>query len=96
MDNYVTHKHRTVKSWRVKHPRFHLHFTPTSAPWLNMAKRNFREITDKRIRRGVFTSVAELEAAINEYIAAHSANPKPFIREKVTRARAFLHKFTSN
>ena len=104
VDNYATHKHHKVKDWLVKHPRFHMHFTPTSSSWLNMVERFFRDITDKRIRRGVFTSVPELEAAINEYIAAHNANPKPFIwtakasdiLAKVTRARAALHKITSN
>ena len=104
VDNYATHKHPEVKQWLEKHPRFHLHFTPTSASWLNMVERFFRDITDKRIRRGVFSSVAELEAAIREHINAHNANPKPFIwtatardiLAKVTRARAVLHKITSN
>ena len=87
----------------AKHPRFHMHFTPTSSSWLNMVERFFRDITDKRIRRGVFTSVAELEGAINEYIAVHNAKPKPFIwtatasdiLAKVTRARSVLNKCTS-
>jgi transposase len=104
VDNYATHKHPEVQAWLVKHPRFHIHFTPTSASWLNMVERFFRDITDKRIRRGVFASVAELEAAIDAYIAAHNANPKPFIwtakakdiLAKVTRARAVLNKNTSN
>lgn len=104
VDNYATHKHPEVRAWLEKHPRFHLHFTPTSSSWLNMVERFFRDITDQRIRRGVFTSVAELEAAINEYIAAHNAKPKPFIwtakasdiLAKVTRARASLNKCTSN
>src|SRR6202165_235992 len=95
-DNYATHKHPEVQAWLAKHPRFHMHFTPTSSSWLNMGERFFRDITDKRIRRGVFTSVPELEAAINDYIAVHNANPKPFIwtakasdiLAKVTRARA--------
>ena len=103
VDNYATHKHLKVKAWLAKHPRFHMHFTPTSSSWLNMVERFFRDITDKRIRRGVFTSVPELEAAINEYIAAHNAKPKPFIwtakasdiLAKVTRARVALHKSTS-
>ena len=94
-DNYATHKHPEVQAWLAKHPRFHMHFTPTSSSWLNMVERFFRDITDKRIRRGVFTSVPELEAAINDYIAVHNANPKPFIwtakasdiLAKVTRAR---------
>ncbi|MDP3609321.1 MAG: IS630 family transposase [Methylophilus sp.] len=104
VDNYATHKHPEVKAWLAKHPRFHIHFTPTSSSWLNMVERFFRDITDKRIRRGVFTSVAELEAAIDEYIAVHNAKPKPFIwttkasdiLAKVTRARATLNKCTSN
>jgi transposase len=84
-DNYATHKHPTVQEWLVKHPRFNMHFTPTSASWLNMVERFFRDITDKRLRRGVFTSVPELVAAINEYIAHHNINPKPFIWTKSAR-----------
>lgn len=103
VDNYATHKHPEVKAWLAKHQRFHIHFTPTSSSWLNMVERFFRDITDKRIRRGIFTSVPELENAINEYIALHNANPKPFIwttkatdiLAKVTRARAALNKRTS-
>ena len=103
-DNYATHKHAEVKAWLAKNPRFHMHFTPTSASWLNMVERFFRDITDKRIRRGVFKSVTELKTAINEYIEAHNENPKPFIwtakasdiLAKVTRARATLNKSTSN
>jgi transposase len=81
-DNYATHKHPAVQEWLAKHPRFHIHFTPTSASWLNMVERFFRDITVNRLRRGVFASVAELEAAINEYVAHHNANPKPFIWTK--------------
>jgi transposase len=103
VDNYATHKHPEVKAWHAEHPRFHMHFTPTSSSWLNMVERFSRDITDKRIRRGVFSNVAELEAAIKEYIAVHNQNPKPFlwtakasdILAKVTRARAVLHKCTS-
>ncbi len=81
-----------------------MHFTPTSSSWLNMVERFFRHITDKRIRRGVFKSVADLKAAIAEYIAVHNAKPKPFIwtakasdiLAKVTRARAVLNKSRSN
>jgi transposase len=79
VDNYATHKHPEVLAWLAKHPRFHMHFTPTSSSWLNMVERFFRDITDKRIRRGVFKSVPDLKAAIDEYIAAHNANPKAFI-----------------
>ena len=84
-DNYATHKHPLVQQWLNKHPRFHLHFTPTSASWLNMVERFFRDITTERLRRGVFTSVPELESAINEYIAHHNTNPKPFIWTKSAR-----------
>ncbi len=84
-DNYATHKHPVVQKWLAKHPRFVMHFTPTSASWLNMVERFFRDITVKRLRRGVFTSVPELEAAIDEYIAHHNTNPKPFIWTKTAR-----------
>ena len=94
VDNYATHKHPNVQTWLAQHPRFTVHFTPTSSSWLNLVERWFREITDKRIRRGVFRSVAELEAAITEYLSTHNAAAKPFIwtssaekiLEKVTRA----------
>lgn len=79
LDNYSTHKHENVEKWLAKHPRFHLHFTPTSASWLNLVERWFREITDKQIRRGVFCSVKELEAAIQEFIDTWNGNPRPFI-----------------
>jgi transposase len=80
-DNYATHKHKhpKVKEWLTKHPRFHVHFTPTSASWLNMVERFFRDITTQRLRNGVFRSVPELTAAIKEYIAVHNENPKPFV-----------------
>lgn len=78
-DNYATHKHPKVKEWLAKHPRFHIHFTPTSASWLNMVERFFRDLTTRRLRNGVFRSVPELTAAIKEYIQVHNKNPKPFI-----------------
>ena len=78
VDNYATHKHPAVKHWLAKHPRFHLHFTPTSSSWLNLVERWFAEITRKRIRRGTFRSVGELVAAIETYITLNNANPKPF------------------
>jgi transposase len=78
-DNYATHKHPTVQQWLDKHPRFHMHFTPTSASWLNMVERFFRSISTDRLERGVFRSVEELTDAIDEYIAVHNLNPKPFI-----------------
>ena len=78
-DNYATHKHPKVTEWLAKHPRFHVHFTPTSASWLNMVERFFRDITTERLRTGVFRSVPDLIAAIKEYIALHNKNPKPFV-----------------
>jgi transposase len=79
VDNYGTHKHPRVKSWLRRHPRFHLHFIPTSSSWLNLVERWFREITDKRIRRGIFRSVPELITAIAEYLDNHNQNPKVFV-----------------
>jgi transposase len=98
VDNYSTHKHANVKAWLKRHPRFHVHFTPTASSWLNLVERWFREITDKRIRRGVFQSVKQLVAAIDVYIEEHNENPRSFvwtakaetILEKVRRARAVL------
>ena len=98
VDNYATHKTPAVKRWLKAHSRFHLHFTPTSASWLNMVERFFAEITRTRIRRGVFTSVAELKSAIMDYLENHNADPKPFIwtksageiLEKVARAKQAL------
>jgi transposase len=103
VDNYATHKHPKVKSWLARHKRFHLHFIPTSSSWLNLVERWFREITTKRIRRGVFQSVEQLIAAIEAYIADHNSDPRPFvwtaktkgILEKVARARAVLDKIAS-
>ena len=102
-DNYSAHKHPSVNAWLQRHKRFHMHFTPTSASWLNMVERFFRDITERRIRRGAFRSVPELIAAIDEYIHGHNLAPKPFIwtakasdiLEKVTRARRSLHKVAS-
>src|SRR5881628_1201305 len=79
VDNYGTHKHPRVQSWLKRHPRFHLHFIPTSSSWLNMVERWFREITDRRIRRGSFQNVPDLIAAINQYIQTHNQNPKVFV-----------------
>src|SRR6202453_4112280 len=98
VDNYATHKTPALKRWLKAHPRFHLHFTPTSASWLNMVERFFAEITRDRIRRGAFKSVAELKSAILEYLENHNADPKPFvwtksageILEKVARAKQVL------
>ena len=82
LDNYSTHKTELIRKWLLKHPRYHLHFTPTSASWINQVERWFAEITRQQIRRGTYRSVRELEAAIKEYIAAYNDNPKPFIWTK--------------
>ena len=103
-DNYHTHKHEKVQRWLAKHPRFHMHFIPTSSSWLNLVERWFREITDKRIRRGVFRSVRELTEAIMEYVEHHNGNPETFswsakaedILAKIARARAVLNNVQSN
>src|SRR5437016_765842 len=98
-DNYATHKHPKVQRWLQRHPRFHLHFTPTSASWLNMVERFFRDLTQNRLRRGVFRDLEELIMAIGTYIDRHNENPKPFIwtaraadlPEKVNRVRRPLN-----
>ena len=98
VDNYATHKKQEVHDWLVKHPRFHFHFIPTSSSWLNLIERWFAEITNQRIRRGIFRSVNDLERAIIEYIQHNNADPKPFvwtksadaIIEKVNRGKAML------
>ncbi len=82
LDNYGTHNHPNVKKWLARRPRFHLHFTPTSSSWLNLVERFFGELTRKRIRRGVFQSVPQLVATIEEYIQINNKNPKPFIWTK--------------
>ena len=78
LDNYATHNHPNVKAWLAKHPRFELHFTPTSSSWLNMVEIFFSQLTDKAIRRGIFHSVPDLIDAIQTYLAAHNENPEPF------------------
>jgi putative transposase len=100
VDNYATHKHPTVRAWLDKHPRFQLHFTPTSSSWLNLVERWFRELTDKALRRGVFHSVPDLIASIEEYLNAHNDDPRPYvwtataesILAKVARGRIALEK----
>ncbi|MGO9044209.1 MAG: IS630 family transposase, partial [Mycobacterium sp.] len=100
LDNYATHKHEDVRAWLAKHPRFHLHFTPTSSSWLNLVERWFWELTDKALRRGVFHSVPDLVASIQEYIDAHNDDPRPYvwtataesILAKVARGRITLEK----
>ncbi len=104
VDNYGTHKHLKVKRWLKRHPRFHIHFIPTSSSWLNIIERWFRDLTDKRIRRGTFRSVPELIQAIMDYITQHNDNSKSFvwtakvddILAKVSRARAVLNNVSSD
>jgi transposase len=98
LDNYGTHNHPNVKAWLARHPRFHLHFTPTSSSWLHLVERWFRNLTGKAIRRGVFRSVPDLIAAIDAYLDASNNDPAPFIwtatadqiLEKVRRGRVTL------
>jgi transposase len=98
IDNYATHKHPKVQRWLARHPRFHVHFTPTSSSWLNMVERFFRDLTQRRLRRGVFRDIEELVLAISGYIDQHNDHPKPFIwtatasdiLAKVARARKAL------
>jgi transposase len=99
-DNYATHKHERVQRWLEAHKRFHVCFTPTSACWLNMVERFFRDLTENQLRRGVFQDLEQLITTIGNYIDHHNKNPKPFIwtakasdiLEKVTRAQAALNK----
>jgi transposase len=103
LDNYATHKHPDVVKWLAKHPRFHLHFTPTSSSWLNLVERWFRDLTDKAIRRGVFGSVPDLISAIESYLEANNDDPKPLvwtataqsILDKVRRGRRTLEAIAS-
>jgi len=103
LDNYATHKHPKVKSWLKRHPRFHMHFTPTGSSWLNLIERWFRELTDKRVRRGVFKSVKELVQAIIDFIQGHNQDPRPLvwtakphdILAKIGRARTSLNKMAT-
>ena len=98
VDNYATHKHPKVRAWLERHPRFHFHFTPTSASWLNAVEGFFAKLTRQRLKRGAFTGVADLQAAINRYLAETNDNPKPFvwtadpdaIIEKVRRGKQTL------
>ena len=98
VDNYGTHTHPAVRAWLKRRPRFTLHFTPTSSSWLNLVERWFRELTEKRLRRGAFGSVEQLQEAIQEFIDAHNENPRPFvwtasvnaILKKVGRCKAIL------
>ena len=93
LDNYATHKHPKVLAWLTRHPRWTFHFTPTSASWLNAVENFFSKMTRQRIRRGVFRSIVDLQAAINAYLAEHNANPKPFVWTKTAEAiLAKLHR----
>ena len=102
-DNYATHKHVKVQAWFARNPRFHCHFTPTSASWLNMVERFFRDLSERRLKRGVFGSVTALQQAVEEYIAHSNQHPSPYIwtakgadiLAKVTRARRKLDKLQS-
>ena len=102
-DSYSTHKTPAVKAWLAKHPRFKLHFIPTSSSWLNLVERLFAEITRQKIRRGVFKSVDDLKAAIEAWIDDRNAKPEPFkwtakaatILEKNARARRVLREVVS-
>jgi len=78
LDNYATHKTEPVKRWLAKHPRYHVHFTPTSASWLNVVERFFAKLTTRQIRRGTYSSVAQLETVIMDYLDQHNEHPKPF------------------
>ena len=103
VDNYATPTHPTVLRWLARHPRFHVHFIPTSRSWLNLIERWFRDLTTRRLRRGVFRHVRELIAAIEQYIAHHNSHPRVFtwvakveeILAKIGRARTALHKTAS-
>ena len=98
VDNYATHKHPKVRAWLARHPRFHFHFTPTSASWLNAVEGFFATLTKRRLQRGVFKGIVDLQAAINRFLDEHNENPKPFvwaadphaIIEKVRRGKQVL------
>lgn len=100
VDNYATHKHQKVKRWLLKHPRFHIHYTPTSCSWLNLVERFFSEITTKRIRRGIFRSVLELIQAIDEYLELYNVKAKPFVwtktADKIIKKLAPLYDMVDN
>ncbi len=103
-DNYATHKHPKVQRWLARHPRFHMHFTPTSSSWLNLVERWFRELTQRRLRRGSFRNVKQLIATIEDYVEHHNNHARGYrwtdqaddILAKVGRARATLDKITSD
>ena len=82
LDNYATHKTPLIQRWLARHPRFHVHFTPTHGSWLNLVERWFALLTERALRRGVHCSVRELEKAVREYLDAHNEDPKPFVWTK--------------
>jgi transposase len=82
LDNYAAHKHPKVRAWLARHPRWVFHFTPTSGSWLNAVETFFSVLTRRRLRRGIFRSIVDLQAAINRYLDEHNANPKPFVWSK--------------
>jgi transposase len=97
VDNYGTHKTQAVRRWLLRHPRFHMHFTPTSASWINQVERWFAELTNRQIRRGVHRSTAQLELAIEQYLRTHNEQPRPFVWTKsadqiLTSVAAFCHR----
>ncbi len=86
LDNYGSYKHPRVRAWLARHPRWTFHFTPTSASWLNAVEGFFSALTRRRLQRGTFTGVVDLQAAINRYIAEHNQSPRPFIWTKPASA----------
>jgi transposase len=100
LDNYATHRTPAIRRWLARHPRFHLHFTPTGASWLNLVERWFAELTRKQLRRGVHRSTRELETAIREFLEVHNENPKPFVwtksADEILASVAAFCKRTSN
>jgi len=97
VDNYGTHKTQAVRRWLLRHPRFHVHFTPTSASWINMVERWFAELTNRQIRRGAHRSTAQLELAIEQYLRTHNEDPRPFVWTKtadqiLASVAAFCHR----
>ena len=79
LDNYGSHKHPKVRTWLARHPRWTFHFTPTSASWLNAVEGFFAKLTRRRLKRGIFRSLVDLQAAINRFLAEHNCSPKPFV-----------------
>ncbi len=101
VDNYGTHKTPAVQRWLLRHPRFHLHFTPTSASWINMVERWFGELTQKQIRRGAHRSTEQLERAIEDFLRVHNDEPKPFVWTKsaddiLTSVAAYCHRISGS